>query len=81
MQGTLVHMPGNGDIGMVIAIVFVDNDQISHFHQPFFNALQIIAATGNLQRDKTVHHAGDFRFRLPDANRFDNHYVITRCFA
>ncbi|KLU20210.1 hypothetical protein EOS_42635, partial [Caballeronia mineralivorans PML1(12)] len=48
MQGTLVHMPGNGDIGMVIAIVFVDNDQISHFHQPFFNALQIIAATGNL---------------------------------
>src|SRR5699024_11966148 len=33
MQGTLVHMPGNGDIGMVIAIVFVDNDQICHFHQ------------------------------------------------
>ena len=35
MQGTLLHMPGNGDIGMVIAIVFVDNDQ----DQPLPSAL------------------------------------------
>lgn len=48
MQGIFVYMLGNGDIGMVIVIVFVDNDQISYFYQFFFNVLQIIVVIGNL---------------------------------
>lgn len=48
MQGIFVYMLGNGDIGMVIVIVFVDNEQISYFYQFFFNVLQIIVVIGNL---------------------------------
>ena len=32
-------MAGNGNAGMVITVVLIDDDQIRHFHQSFFDAL------------------------------------------
>ena len=42
-------MAGDGHAGMVLAVVLIDDDQIRHFHQAFFDALQIVATAGDLQ--------------------------------
>ncbi len=42
-------MAGDGNAGTVITVVLVDDDQIRHLHQAFFDALQIVATAGDLQ--------------------------------
>ncbi|SYU08538.1 Uncharacterised protein [Klebsiella pneumoniae] len=81
MQGGFIHMTGDCHPGAVLAIIFIDNHDIRHLHNPLLNALQIVTAAGDLQRDKAVHQPGEFRFRLADADGFDNHRVIARRFA
>ena len=65
----------------VCAVGLVDRDHVDQFQQPAFDALQIVTGTGQHQRQETIGHVGDHRFRLADADRFDQHDVVAGGFA
>ena len=41
-------MAGDGDTVMVFPVILVDDNHVRHFHDPFFDALQVVAAAGYL---------------------------------
>lgn len=48
MQRVFIHMAGDSHIAAIIAIVLINDDQIRHLHDAFFNPLQIVTAAGDL---------------------------------
>ena len=67
--------------GLRFPVGFVDDQQVDHFQQAPFDALQLVAGAGEHQCQEAIGHVHDERFRLADADRLDEHHVVAGRFA
>src|SRR5699024_8810272 len=55
--------------------------QVGHLHDAAFDALQLVAGSGNLEQHEDVHHGMYGRFALSDSDRFDEYRIESGRFA
>ena len=65
----------------VVAVGFVDNNSVSHFHDSAFDALEFVAGSGELDKQEEVDHRVYGSFALSDAHCFDEYVVVSGGFA
>lgn len=65
----------------VLAVGFVDDQEVDHFQQAALDALQFVALAGGGESDERVGHVGDIGFALADADGFDENDVVAGGFA
>lgn len=81
VQGVIYLSFGEACRQKVIPIRFVDHDQVAELHDSFFDALQFVSGSGDLDEDKDIHHGAHGDFGLTNAHRFDEDGIIAGGFA
>ena len=61
----------------VRTVSFVNGHKISHLQDTLFNALQLIAGTGQCQERETIHHLGDSNLGLAHTDGFYQNHVVS----
>ena len=74
-HGIAVIGRGAGSQGFEVAIAFVDEHEIRALDDAALDALQFIACIGQHQHQKKIHHAGNFVFRLSNADSFHQDFL------
>ncbi len=65
----------------VVAVGFVDDDSVGHFHDSAFDSLEFVAGSGELEQEEEVDHRVDGCLALPYADSLDEDVVESGCFA
>ena len=60
----------------VVAISLVDHNGVRQFHNPLFDALQIVPCACQYDKHKEVDHIAYCRFRLPDPDSFHKDDIV-----
>ena len=75
MQGaTILSLSELGALD-IVAVGFVDDDAVSHLHDAALDALELVAAAGNLYEEEEVDHGVYGGLALSDADSFDKYVV------
>ncbi len=61
-----------------LAIRFVEDEDVSDFHQAGFHILNVVAETGYQNDDHTIGEADDVNFILANADGFDEDLMLAR---
>ena len=74
---------GLGELGAVdvVAVGFVDNDAVGHFHDAALDALKFVAGAGKLNEQEKVNHRVNGGFALAYADGFDENIIVARGLA
>ena len=81
MQGVLVFPGCQFCLFDIVAVGFVDDDGVCHFHDASLYSLQFIPGPCNLYQQEKVNHRMNHRFGLANADSFYQDGVKTCCFA
>ena len=65
----------------IISVGFVDDDPVGHLHNPSLDALQLIARTGQLDKQEEIDHRMYGRFALSHTDRLDEDGIESGRFA
>ena len=60
----------------IVAVGFIYNYTIGHFHDTTFYTLQFIACPGNLDKEEEIYHRMHSGFALPYTNSFHKNVVV-----
>ena len=81
VQHVLVLAAGGFGFRAIVAVGFVEGDQVGHLDDAALHALQFVARARQHQQQEEIDHGADGGFRLAHAHGFDQHVAISGRFA
>ena len=81
LEEAFVFGAGEFGGGGVVAVGFVDDDEVGEFDDAFFDSLKGVSRAGDLQEEEAIGHGAHGGLALPDSDGFNEDDIVARGFA